>query len=802
MISQFFKLNCTLVNTILGKIYVFIKTNWLWIFPTLILLITFYFSLPKQIFNAPLSTVVEDKNGELLAAQIAKDGQWRFPASDSLPTKVAQCLVMFEDQYFYKHFGINPLSIIRATFQNIRSKKIVSGGSTITAQVIRMSRKNKARTPLQKTIEFLLATRLEMRYSKAKILSLYAHHAPFGGNVVGIDAAAWRYYGREAYTLSWAEAATLAVLPNAPALISPSKNRKQLLRKRNRLLNKLFEKNVIDSLTHKLSKEEPLPDKPQKIPQIAPHLLTRIINDGKQGMRIKSSIDKNMQITANQIVEKHHRWLKENKIFNAAVLIADVKTGKVLAYVGNTFSENNLAENFVDIITANRSTGSTLKPFLYALMQKEGHLLPSSLVADIPTDIAGYQPKNFNKNYRGAVPANLALAHSLNIPAVRMLQDYGIEKFKENLNKLPFSTFTKSADYYGLSLILGGAETNLWELTGAYASMGRVLLNFSNQNGKYNTEDYHQLSYLKETKKTLTKKLTDTDLLGAGAIWLTLEALTESQRPIEGNRWKRFSSAQKIAWKTGTSFGFRDAWSVGLTPKYAIGVWVGNADGEGRPGLVGAQTAAPMMFDLFKQFREKKWFEIPYDDLKATVICAESGYKASPICTKIDTIYCAENAERTAHCPYHQLIHLDKNEQFRVNSNCYSVTEMVNKSWFVLPPIIEWYYKKNNAFYQTLPPYSKNCLLEKTNNMAIIYPKQGAKIFMPKGFAGKQQKTVAEVAHRQPDVTVYWHIDNIYIGKTTHIHKKTLFATEGGHTLTIVDSEGETKKIKFKVLKK
>lgn len=786
----------------MNKIYTFIRQHWLWIFPTLILLTIFYFSLPRELFNAPLSTVVEDKNGELLAAQIAKDGQWRFPASDSLPTKVAQCLVLFEDQYFYKHFGINPLSIIRATFQNIQSKKIVSGGSTITAQVIRLSLGNKPRTLLQKGIEFLLAIRLEMSYSKTKILSLYARQAPFGGNVVGIDAAAWRYYGREAYTLSWAEAATLAVLPNAPALISPTKNRKLLLEKRNRLLAKLLKKKQIDSLTYKLSKEEPLPDKPEKIPGIAPHLLTRIINDGKQGMRIKSSVDKHIQIIANQIVEKHHQWLRENKIFNAAVLIADVKTGKVLAYVGNTFSKNNSAENFVDIITSNRSTGSTLKPFLYALMQKEGYLLPSTLIKDIPTDIAGYQPKNFNKNYRGAVPANLALAHSLNIPAVRMLQEYGIDKFKENLNKLPFSTFTKSADYYGLSLILGGAETNLWELTGAYASMGRILLNFSNQNGKYNPRDYHPLSYLKKNENKKIKKLTNTDILGAGAIWLTLEALTESQRPIEGNRWKKFFSAQKIAWKTGTSFGFRDAWSVGLTPKYAIGVWVGNADGEGRPGLTGAQTAAPIMFDLFKQFYEKKWFETPYDDLKKTVICVKSGYKASPICTETDTIWCTENAERTVPCPYHQLIHLDKTEQFRVNSSCYSVTEMVNKSWFVLPPIMEWYYKKNDAFYQTLPPYSKNCLPEKINNMAIIYPKQGAKIFMPKGFEGKQQKTVAEVAHRNSDATVYWHIDDTYIGKTNHIHKMNLFASEGFHTLTLVDNRGETKRIKFEVLKK
>lgn len=776
------------------------KSKILWLLTIFILLTILYLLLPNALFNTPKSTIVEDENGNLLAAQIASDGQWRFPISDSVPQKIEKCLIAFEDQYFYKHIGINPLAIVRATIQNIKAKKIISGGSTITSQVIRMYRKNRRRTIFQKIIEFTLALSLEMQCSKTGILKLYCENAPFGGNVVGIDAAAWRYYGRSAHKLSWAEAATLAVLPNAPALISPSKNRNLLLNKRNRLLDRLLQNKTIDTLTCKLSKEEPLPNKPQAIPQITPHLLTRIINDNRKGQRIKSTINRDIQIATNRMVEKHYNILKHNKIMNAAVLVVDVKTAKVLAYVGNTMPKDTTAEKYVDIITAKRSTGSTLKPFLYALMQKEGYLLPNSLVADVPTHISGYAPKNFNKKFSGAVPASKALAHSLNIPAVRMLQKYGLEKFIEKLKELKLSTITKTADYYGLSIILGGAETTLWELTGVYTSMAKVLNNFAQQNGMYNTNDYDKISYLQNTEKKENIKLVDDDIFGAAAIWITLESLTQMDRPIEGNRWKQFSSARKVAWKTGTSFGFRDAWAVGVTPNYVVGVWVGNADGEGRPKLTGTRVAAPLMFDVFKQLPTTSWFQAPYDDLMPVVVCAKSGYKATNICEEIDTVFCTKNAERTEQCPYHKLVHLDENEMFRVNSNCYPVNKIINKSWFVLPPIMEWYYKKNHAFYQTLPPYLPQCQTDETQNMAIVYPKHNARIFMPKSFSGKQQKTVAQVAHSLPNATIYWHLNKQYLGKTNDVHKMNIPVITGVNTLTLVDDNGETKKIKFEII--
>ncbi|HLC83752.1 MAG TPA: transglycosylase domain-containing protein, partial [Bacteroidia bacterium] len=377
----------------------------------------------------------------LLAAKIAEDGQWRFPLTKKLPQKFIDCIIQFEDRGYYSHWGVSPTAIVRATKQNLEAKKTVSGGSTITMQVIRMSRKGQKRTFFEKFIEIILATRLEFSYSKKEILSLYASNAPFGSNVVGIDAASWRYFGREPSKLSWAEAATLAVLPNAPSLIYPGKNQERLLKKRNRLLDQLFVAKIIDKETCELSKKEPLPGKPHAIPQIAPHLLQRAAKENFSGQRIVSTLDSHLQERVNTIIENHHKILRGNEIHNACAIVLDVSTGNVLAYVGNTANKGKPEyEGDVDVISAPRSTGSILKPFLFANMLNDGELLSTTLIPDIPTQIAGYAPQNYNQTFDGAVPAKRALARSLNIPAVRMLQNYGIEKFNYNLKKMGMTT--------------------------------------------------------------------------------------------------------------------------------------------------------------------------------------------------------------------------------------------------------------------------------------------------------------------------------------------------------------------------
>ena len=327
----------------------------------LLLGIWFLFCLPKPLFNDPLSTVMVDKNNVLLSAKIADDGQWRFPTNDSVPEKFKIAICYFEDEYFYRHPGVNPVSLFRAAKQNIKAGKIVSGGSTITMQLIRLSRKRKKRTVYQKLIECILSVRAEIRYPKDNILALYASNAPFGGNVVGLEAAAWRYFKQKPDNLSWAEATTLAVLPNAPGLIYPGKNRNELKRKRDFLLEKLKDKGIIDQFDYELAIEEPLPELPFALPQETLHLLNRAIKDGHKGEYIQTTIDFYFHKKIKQVVERHHKQLKNNEIHNAAVLVLDVETGNVIAYIGNTYNQDNTHENRVDIINAPRSTGSIFR---------------------------------------------------------------------------------------------------------------------------------------------------------------------------------------------------------------------------------------------------------------------------------------------------------------------------------------------------------------------------------------------------------------------------------------------------------
>ncbi|KIA95780.1 penicillin-binding protein [Pedobacter kyungheensis] len=771
-----------------------------------VLLLVFLFSLPAKLFKTPTSYVIEARNGNLLSAAIASDGQWRFPVADSVPVKFKDCIIAFEDKRFYHHFGVDLLAMGRAMKQNFRAKSVVSGGSTLSMQVIRLSRKQD-RTIWQKLLEVILAVRLEIKYNKDEIIGLYAANAPFGSNVVGLEAASWRYYGRDAKTLSWGEMATLAVLPNSPSLVHPGKNSEKLIKKRNDLLDKLVKLKYIDQTTANLSKLEPVPGKPLPLPQNAPHLLNRFKAEQKNldvnSTRITSTLDENIQIKVNAILKRYNNRYRANDINNISALILDVRSRQVVSYVGNIYQPENIdLQSHVDMIKALRSPGSTLKPFLYASMMNDGFILPHTLIADIPTQIAGYSPQNYDLGYDGAIAADKALSRSLNIPAVKMLQQYKYERFYDKLKKIGISTLNQPADHYGLSLILGGSEVTMWDLANTYMGMARTLNHFNTYKGLYNPNDYLQASYLKDSKKDETD-LQRNSFLDHGAIWATFNAMEEVMRPGDEGLWEQFSSSQRIAWKTGTSFGFRDAWAVGLTPNYVVCVWVGNADGEGRPGLVGIEAAAPVMFDIFRLLPNGKWFETPATKLKKLKICRQSGYKAGEYCENVVEELVPPAGEKTAVCPYHKLIHLDKTGAYRVTDLCESVTQMQHKSWFILPPAMEYYYKIKNSDYKSLPPFKSGCDVSGGNSvMELIYPKNNATVYIPLELDGTRGKIVLNAAHRNPHAKIYWHLDNEYITTTTNFHQLAINPPPGKHTLTLVDESGERLVQVFTVLDK
>jgi penicillin-binding protein 1C len=769
--------------------------NWLWRRKILILIFLlvlggYSFLLRGKLFNDPASTVIFDRNGLLLGAKVATDDQWRFPASRIVSEKIKKATIAFEDRYFYYHPGFNPVSLIRAVILNVKSGKIVRGGSTITMQTIRLARKGKSRTIIEKMVEIVLATRLELKKTKEEILALYVSYAPYGGNVVGIEAASWRYFGTRSDHLSWAEAATLAVLPNAPALVHPGKNRRILLTKRNDLLNRLYKLGWIDLITLQTSLTEPIPEHPLPLPRSAPHLLDRFYRE-KPGEITTTTIDERLQKYLTELIEKYHKKLQYNEIHNLAALIVEVETGNVLAYVGNTTSlDHSLHDNEVDVIQSSRSTGSLLKPVLYAAMLDDGRLLPASLIPDVPMNLSGFAPQNFNGQFEGAIPANRALSRSLNVPIVLMLKDYGIERFHHLLKALGMTTVNKPSEHYGLTLILGGAEGNLAEMTNIYACFSRIINHYS-ESGLYYTSDYRSLNYILNNQHVREKGTKEPGMLNASSLWFTYKAMNEVNRPEEERNWKNYSSARKIAWKTGTSFGYRDGWAIGTSPEYVVGVWAGNADGEGRPGLTGIATAAPVLFDIFGALTGSDWFSEPVDELIPARVCKKSGYLAGQYCDDTETINIQFNGTKSPPCPFHQLVHLTADRALRVNSNCIDVDSMIHVSWFVLPTIEEWYYNQRHNDYLSLPPYKAGCEPESLKSMDLLYPGKETRIFIPVELNGKKSRVIFEALHKNPDATIYWHMDKQFVAATHHIHQIEILPGKGKHTLILLDNKGE-----------
>lgn len=763
-----------------------------------VLLAAYIFCLPPVLFNEPYSTVIESKEGDLLGARIARDGQWRFPDQDSVPYKFKKCITYFEDQHFYYHPGFNPVAIVKAVQQNYKAGKVVRGGSTLTQQVIRLSREGQKRSYFEKFIELILATRLEFRYSKDEVLGLYAAHAPYGGNVVGLEMAAWRYFGVQPHQLSWAETATLAVLPNAPSLIYPGKNQEQLMIKRNRLLKKLYDENIIDQVTYETSIVEKLPQKPYNLPNTAPHLLQQIAKS-KEGERIRTTVSNVLQHRVNQIAARYYQEYRQTEIHNLAILIVDVETRNIVAYVGNSPADK-FHQKDVDIIPAPRSTGSILKPFLYASMLDAGDILPNTLIADVPTQIGGYSPKNFNMTYDGAVPAHMALSRSLNIPSVLMLKDYGVYKFYEQLQHYKLRDIKKHPNHYGLSLILGGAESNLWDLCRTYAGLTSTLNYFTDHQAKYRTNEFAELNWDNNVQREFGKEIFNKPQQGAGSIWLTYNAMKEVNRPEGDEAWRFYDSSLEIAWKTGTSFGSRDAWAIGTSSHYVVGVWVGNASGVGRPSLTGVGSAAPVLFDVFNLLPRQKWFAPPYNDLEEAEICVLSGHLAGENCPKAKQ-WIPLSGKQTAACPYHKLVHLDMSGDFQVNSSCESVDTMITRPWFVLPPVMEWYYKALHMDYRPLPPFRNDCHSISGTAMDFIYPKENGKIYLTKNFNGEIQPFVLKVAHNKDDAKLFWYLGERYLGETQTFHEMPVTALSGKYTITVTDETGYEIKRKVEIVK-
>jgi len=758
-------------------------------FFTLLILYIIYkiIPIPDFDFRRDYSTVIRDINGNIMRIYLNRNEQWYFPPSDTtVPTKLKKAILMFEDKYFYYHPGINPVSIIKATFKNIYKGRVVSGASTIPMQVIRIWG-NKGRTLLNKMFEIFQALKLNLVYSKNKILNMYINNAPYGGNIIGIKAASLKYFGKMPRYLTWSEAATLAVLPNSPGIISPVLNRSKLIKKKNKLLKELFQNKDFDKNTLKMSLNEPVSERLKIFPVIAPHLSRRLKwKYGGNGTYIDTNIDPDIQLNVKKILKRNMDYLRSLGISNGSVVVADTLNGNVVAYCGSQDFFDSDSSGQVDGVMAKRSSGSILKPFLYALAIDEGYVLGRTLIKDIPSYFGSFSPTNSGGGYSGVVSAKEALVRSLNVPAARLLNLYGLQKFYLFLKNAGITSLFRPSHSYGLTLILGGAETKLFDLVRLY----RGLSNY----GKFGN-----LKLIRGKDQIFQKR--PVELISPGAAYLILNILKELKRPGAEYYWEQYQNTNPIAWKTGTSYGQRDAWSIGVNPSWTVGVWVGNFNGEGNNSLGGASCAAPIMFDIFNYLPErnkKRWFSPDKDSLKKIELCAETGFLAGPNCKKKIIAFAPKNSKPLKECPYHLTIYTTMDEKRRVCSLCWEDGKYKKQKILLFPPDVSQFLREKGNILPSLPPHKEGCpSIEEIFPLKIIYPVPNAKLLIPRDFHGKMQKITLRAATSVKGRKIYWYIDKKYFGVTSTSHKIALILKKGWHKLDIIDQEGNRASIRF-----
>jgi len=731
------------------------------------------------------SKILFSSQGELLRVWLNKKEQYQFPKSEKISEKYKIAVLHFEDKRFNWHFGIDPAAVVRAIKQNAKSKKIESGASTITMQVARL-KKPKKRTFFAKLIETHFALRMELWKSKDDIFAEYASLAPMGGNIVGAQTACWRFFGHGGEQITWAEAALLALLPNRPSALNLEKEREKLLERRNNLLKSLAKAGYIDTETLNSALQEELPkvnaDWRFKTPHYAEAALSLFPNQNI----LHGTIDDKIQTRLERIATNYGQRIREYSNVNLSVLITETQTGKIRGYLGSLGYYDSLSKGMIDGVRAHRSTGSIMKPFLYALAMERGPYTPESLIEDVPIWFKGFSPQNADKSFSGILPLKEALVRSLNIPAVKILSEYGVEDFHFWLKNAGVEGLSRSSEDYGLSLILGGGESSLLELVPLYS----MLMN----DGKRT-----DLKWLEDSIPNKNEQL-----LQEITAYNIREILTSVKRPDFEQYHSQFNSHIPVAWKTGTSYGSRDAWAIGVNEQWTIGVWVGNFAGGSVANLSGSASAAPLLFSLFNNLSDNKrklWREFPRDaDFEEIEICALSGYKAKSICPNKKYILLPANRMQSRPCPLHKEVIISKSTGFEVCSLCWNAEDTLHIVEEHYPPSVRNELRKIGREPEAETLHNPFCQAKKEAvQFSIVYPENGAKLFLPSSDALSEMGFIAIAAHKQRDAELQWFLDGNFLGTTKSEHKMAVRVGGGEHRIGVQDTLGVYLETRFRV---
>lgn len=757
----------------------------------LFFIINLLFPLPIEKLNRPGSTLVVDRNGKWLRAFTAPDDSWRIYESslEEISPKLKTAVLTYEDRWFYHHLGVNPVSIVQAAVDNIKAGRVVRGGSTITMQIARMM-EPKERTVRNKLIEMFRAIQLELKYSKSELLTMYFNMAPYGGNIVGSSAAAQIYFNKPQGRLSLGEAALLAAIPNSPELLRPDQHPENARKAREKVLQRLLTFKQIDEKAFREAVNEPIPTKRHPMPFKAPHL-ARLLKSKhtQQSKRIHSTVDLKIQGLTERILQTALAPFRSQGISTGAVIVMDTESREVLAMVGSYDFFDKTSEGQVNGTTAPRSPGSALKPFVYALALDQGLITPERLLYDVPVDYSGYHPSNYDGGYRGYVTARDALANSLNVPAVNLQDQLRNSTSKSSvysfLKQAGISTLSKPEEHYGLSLILGGCEVTLLELTTLYAGIAN-----------YGDFAPYQLVKMKDNAQQIGGH--PQQLLSKGACFILTEMLTEVRRPDLPACFESAVNLPKVAWKTGTSYGHRDAWSIGYTPKYTIGVWVGNFNGRGVASLVGSEVAAPILFALFNALGSNRWF-IPSHDVDTRKVCALSGMPLSPHCPSSKLDLYIRNISSNEPCSIHKLIRVDNKTETTLCSHCRIGRDHHEAVFAEWPAEISTWMNRNGFALPAIPPHNPDCTgLIAGQGPIIRSPSENSEYYIRKGVPLEHQKICLEASVSNRTKQVFWFLNGKLISRappSDGTPRGTIcFWTPvvGKHILTCVDDEGRS----------